>query len=135
MRFPTLFTAFTAVLLCAGFGFAGSFSMDANPAAERNAVPDIGIAPVLAPWDLLFSFNLEAASGANGNAGAEFDGTYFYSTRWASNLFHQYDINGVLVKEFSVPGVTGIRDLAYDGTYFYGGSAAGQIRKMDFANE
>ena len=50
-------------------------------------------------WDLRCSFDVEAASGAAGNAGAEFDGTYFYSTRWASNLLHQYDKNGVLIKE------------------------------------
>jgi hypothetical protein len=135
MRSFTVPTALAAVLVCAGFGFAGSFHMDANPMADRAALPDIGVAPVLAPWDLLFSFDLEAASGANGNAGAEFDGTYFYSSRWASNLIHQYDINGVLVKEFFIPGVTGLRDLAYDGTYFYGGSASSQIRQMDFENE
>jgi hypothetical protein len=88
-----------------------------------------------AMWDVQFSFDLTAASGAAGNAGCEFDGTYFYSTRWASNLIHQYDINGVLVKEFSIAGVTGLRDLAYDGTHFYGGAAGGTIYQMDFTSE
>ena len=89
------------------------------------------------PWDLLFSYNVETASGAVGNAGAEWDGTYFYSTRWASNLIHQYDSSGVLVKQFSIPGVTGLRDLAYNpntGT-FYGGAGAGTIWEMDFDSE
>ena len=85
-----------------------------------------------ATWDLLFSFDLQVATGALGNAGAEFDGTYFYTTRWASNLLHRYDLNGNLVEEFSIPGVSGLRDLAYDGTYMYGGAAANTIYMMDF---
>lgn len=85
--------------------------------------------------DLQFFFDLEAATGAPGNVGAEFDGTYFYSTRWASNLIHQYDTGGNLIKEFSIPGVSGLRDLAYDGNYFYGGAAGTTIYEMDFDNE
>jgi hypothetical protein len=113
-----------------------------NDVSEGWYVDDIEIIDVLgsgsfgsfAAWDLLFDFDCEAASGALGNAGAEFDGTYYYSTRWASNLIHQYDDTGALVKEFSIPGVSGLRDLAYDGTYFYGG-AGGTIWKMDFDTE
>ena len=45
-------------------------------------------------WDIQFGYDLEAATGALGNAGAEFDGTYFYTTRWASNLLHKYYMNG-----------------------------------------
>jgi hypothetical protein len=86
-------------------------------------------------WDLQFGFDVTAASGAAGNAGAEFDGTYFYSTRWAANLIHKFDIDGNLVEEFSIPGVTGLRDLAYDGTYFYGGAALNTIYEMDFETQ
>jgi hypothetical protein len=85
-------------------------------------------------FDLQFSFDLEVASGALGNAGAECDGQYFYTTRWATNLIHKYDLEGNLMEEFSIPGVTGLRDLAYDGTYFYGGAAANTIYQMDFTN-
>ena len=88
-----------------------------------------------AMWDLLFSFDVTAASGAAGNAGAEFDGTYFYTTRWASNLIHKYDMTGTLVEEFSIPGVSGLRDLAFDGTYFYGGAASTTIYQMDFVTK
>jgi hypothetical protein len=88
-----------------------------------------------APWDLLFSFDVTAASGAAGNAGSEFDGTYFYSARWASNLIHQYDITGALVSQFSIAGVTGLRDLAFDGTYMWGGNGAGTLWKMDFGTQ
>ncbi|MCB0299749.1 MAG: choice-of-anchor D domain-containing protein, partial [Calditrichaeota bacterium] len=87
-------------------------------------------------WDLQFSHDIEAVSGGPGNAGVEFDGQYYYTTRWASNLIHKYEVDGggnlVLVEEFSITGVTGLRDLAYDGQYFYGGAAAGTIYQMDF---
>jgi hypothetical protein len=86
-------------------------------------------------WDVLFQFDVVEASGAAGNAGVEFDGQYFYSTRWASNLLHQYDKEGNLVKEFSVPGVSGLRDLAFDGQYLYGGAAGSTIYCFDPINE
>jgi hypothetical protein len=88
-----------------------------------------------APFDMQFSFDLAIASGANGNAGAEFDGTYYYTTRWQSNLFHKYNMDGTLVEAFSIPGVTAMRDLAFDGTYMYGGAAATTIYQMDFVTK
>jgi hypothetical protein len=87
-----------------------------------------------APWDLQFSFDVDAVTGAAGNAGAEFDGTSYYTTRWASNLIHEIDLTGTLVREFSIAGVTGLRDLAYDGAFMYGGAAANTIFVMDFAS-
>ncbi|MFU8842678.1 MAG: carboxypeptidase regulatory-like domain-containing protein [Bacteroidales bacterium] len=86
-------------------------------------------------WDLQMSLDLEQATGALGNAGSECDGTYFYSTRWATNLIHRFDLSGNLVEEFSIPGVNGLRDLAFDGTYMYGGAAATTIYEMDFVNK
>jgi hypothetical protein len=114
-----------------------------NDVSEGWYVDDVEIFDVLstgqsssfAPWDLILSFDCEAATGALGNAGAEFDGTNFYSTRWASNLLHQYTDTGALVKEFSIGGVTGLRDLAYNGVNFYGGAASGTIWEMDFDAE
>ena len=86
-------------------------------------------------WDIQNIVDVGGQSGANGNAGVEFDGTYYYSARWGSNLLHKYDINGNLVEQFSIPGVTGLRDLAYDGTYFYGGAASTTIYQMDFTTK
>jgi hypothetical protein len=87
-------------------------------------------------WDLLMSFDVTTLSGAAGNAGAEWDGTYFYSTRWASNLIHKYNSTGTaLIEQFSIPGVTGLRDLAFDGQYMYGGAAANTIYMMDFTSK
>ena len=89
-----------------------------------------------AQWDVLLNFDVTALSGAAGNAGAEWDGTYFYSTRWASNLLHKYDATGTtMIEQFSIPGVTGLRDLAFDGTYMYGGAASNTIYQMDFVTK
>jgi len=89
------------------------------------------------PWDLLFYFDANASSGGGGNYGAGFDDYFnsFYSTRYASNLIHKYDINGVLVEEFSISGVSNLRDLAYDGDYFYGGASDGNIWQMCFITQ
>ncbi len=83
-------------------------------------------------WELFYSLDLTAASGGSGNFGVEFDGTYFYTTRWDSNLIHKYDINGNLIEEFSIPYVWWIHDLAFDGTYMYCGQYPNQIYQMDF---
>jgi hypothetical protein len=106
-----------------------SRTADVNPVNNSPNQP-------LAIWNIQLSFDVSVASGALGNAGAEFDGTNLYSTRWATNLIHRYDTTGVKLEEFSIPGVTGLRDLAYDGTqYMYGGAAAGTIWKMDFTTK
>ena len=88
-----------------------------------------------AMWDLLLGFDVTAASGAAGNAGSEWDGTNLFSTRWASNLIHRYSPTGTLVEEFSISGVSGLRDLAFDGTYMYGGAAANTIYQMNFTTK
>jgi hypothetical protein len=108
-----------------------------SPAEVSPTLQPVNPDPTLdAMWDLLLDFNLETLSGGLGNAGSEWDGTYFYSTRWASNLIHKYDATGTtLIEQFSIAGVTGLRDLAFDGTYMYGGAAANTIYQMDFVTK
>jgi hypothetical protein len=84
-----------------------------------------------APWDLQFGYSLPSL----GNAGSEFDGEYFYITKWASNYVDKYDVSGNFIEEFLIPGVSGLRDLAFDGTYMYGGTAGNTIYKMDFTTQ
>jgi len=82
-------------------------------------------------WDVLFSFN----TSAGGYPGIETDGTYIYNCQWSGPNFGKYENQGgtwTLVTEFTIPGASNLRDLAYDGTYFYGGSASTTIYKMDF---
>jgi len=115
--------------------FIGPLS-DQTDAASPSKADGKAISLVLEnPWDLQVNINLETVTGALGNAGSEFDGTYYYTTRWATNLIHKIDMSGVVVEEFSIGGVTGLRDLAFDGTFMYGGAAANTIFQMDFASK
>jgi hypothetical protein len=82
-------------------------------------------------WDIQHQFDVYAATGVLGNVGAEWDGTYLYSCVWSSSSIHQFDDTGVLLKTFTIAGVSNLRDLAHDGTYLYGGAAAGTIWEMD----
>jgi len=126
------------------FLLSGTLLFAANEVKVERSISDRDESPYLSGstagtsremWDLQFNFDVTAASGAAGNAGCEFDGTYFYTTRWASNLIYKYDINGALIEEFSIPGVTGLRDLAYDGNHFYGGASGSVIYEMDFETQ
>ena len=85
-------------------------------------------------WDVQSIIDVGTISGAQGNAGAEWDGSYFYTNRWASNLIHKYNPDGTLVGAYTIAGVTGLRDLAFDGTYMWGGNGGGTLWKMDFTS-
>ena len=127
--FIILFALFWCVTLIAQPG-GSDIKLDQTP----NIVKPTHNNNTEAMWDVLLNFDITLLNGAAGNAGAEWNGTYFYSTRWASNLIHEYSSDGTtLIREFSVAGVTGLRDLAWDGTYMYGGAAANTIYQMDFA--
>ena len=111
------------------FSVTGTEIMDSNKGNISNFTSEN---PTDAPWDLLFEIDVAAQTGAAGRAGGEFDGTYFYTTAWASTLIDKWDITGTLLETFSIAGVSGLRDLAWDGTYMYGGAAGGTIWEMDF---
>ncbi|MCF8267006.1 MAG: hypothetical protein K9I69_02900, partial [Ignavibacteriales bacterium] len=88
-----------------------------------------------AMWDLLVNFDAQTPSGLVSHAGSETDGQYYYTAIWASANLNKYDMSGNFIETFTIPGVTGIRDMAYDGTYFYGGAASTKIYVMDFDNK
>ncbi len=105
-----------------------------NQEIDKNA--DIRVVPQSRNlWDLQFAVDLTTITGAAGNAGAESDGEFVYATRWASSEIEKYTIDGTFIEEFSIPGVSGLRDLAYDGQYFYGGAASTTVYKMDFESQ
>ncbi|UCF63456.1 MAG: hypothetical protein JSW33_12960, partial [bacterium] len=126
----TVVAVMLTLILSASFSLAADAERSPFISLEKPQLPGIE-----APWDLQDSINLEVVTGALGNAGSEFDGTYYYTTRWGSNLLHKMDLTGALVEEFSIPGVSGLRDLAFDGTYMYGGAAANTIYQMDFVSK
>ena len=132
MNNKTYFILLLILLFSAGLTQENYSQVDLAPFVEPNI-----LGPTTeAIWDIQFSFDVFAASGANGNAGAEFDGTYYYTTRWQTSLIHKYDQNGTLVDTFSIPGVANLRDLAFDGTFMYGGNATtNTIFQMNFNSE
>jgi hypothetical protein len=83
-------------------------------------------------WDLLYDFDMDTPSGLTGLAGAESDGEFIYATKWAGSEIVKFDMDGNFIETFTIPGVTGLRDLAFDGTYMYGAAAATTVYKMDF---
>ncbi|MBU0487218.1 MAG: T9SS type A sorting domain-containing protein [Bacteroidetes bacterium] len=108
-------------------------SLSATSEISPNAHQTTHATQTRATW--LVQFNLDVSSAGAGQAGCETDGTNFYATMWGSDTIIKYDLAGALVEKFQIPGVTGLRDLAYDGTYFYGGAAAGSFFVMNFTTK
>lgn len=85
--------------------------------------------------DILVEFDAQTAHGETGSLGAEFDGTYFWTTARGlvapgGNQIFQWDLSGNLVNSYN-QGTTsawGMRDLAWDGTYLYAGDDNGFYR-------
>ena len=114
------------MLLCVTvFSVTGTEIMDSNQGTVDKYINEN---PTDDPWDVLFDVDVLNTA----RAGAEFDGTYFYTCLWSGTEIDKYDIDGNLIETFSIPGVSGLRDLAWDGTYMYGGAAGGTIWEMDF---
>lgn len=87
-------------------------------------------------WDLLWSYDISTAAG-EGQAGAETDGMYLYTSFWDSGNFAKFDLDGSWIETFSIPGVESIKDLAFDGEFFYGSNAerSEPIYIMDFTSQ
>ncbi|MBN2747067.1 MAG: T9SS type A sorting domain-containing protein [Bacteroidales bacterium] len=103
--------------------FSANMDSDPNPSNNTNMKSSSKGA-----WTVQFTHHVYAS----GMAGCETDGSYFYVTKWNGDSIYKYNLQGTLVSGFTIPGVTGLRDLAFDGTYFYGGKASTVIYKMDF---
>ncbi len=82
-------------------------------------------------WDVLWTFNTNAGA----QAGVETDGNHVYCPTWNTSTITRYDMDGGNATNFTIGGVSAIRDMAYDGTYFYGAAADMNLRVMDLANE
>jgi len=106
-----------------------------RPAGNSEAAPGAKPGPIQYSdglYDLQFEYPIDEAVGG---AGIECDGNHFYIPWWNGATFYKYNLDGSYIGEFTVSGVSNIRDLAYDGTYFYGGAAATTIFQMDLAGE
>ena len=89
-----------------------------------------------AQWDQQFAYDVTTLSGGVGaQAGCESDGNFIYTTVWSSADILKFGMDGTYIETFTIPTVTGLRDLAYDGEFFYGGAAGTTIWIMDFAGK
>lgn len=96
-----------------------------GPSAEPVNSPD-------ALWDVQFGFNATSATGgAVGMAAAQWINNEFWVSRWASDTLYRFDINGVMLQKFTIPGLSGTRSLATDGTYLYAGNNTTTIYRID----
>ena len=82
-------------------------------------------------WDIIWTW--DASAGAQ--PGIETNGTYFYTPTWNAAAITRYDMDGGNATNFTISGVSNIRDLAFDGTYFYGAAADMNLKVMDLDNE
>ncbi|PLW99093.1 MAG: hypothetical protein C0591_03360 [Marinilabiliales bacterium] len=82
-------------------------------------------------WDVMWTFT----GNGSGKPGIETDGLHFYTAAWNGETLTRFDMDGGNATDFTIEGVSNIRDLAYDGTYFYGAAGDLNLKVMDFANE
>ncbi len=69
-----------------------------------------------ATWDVQFDYDALVVTGAAGNTGAVYIPTIgkFWTSRWASAIAHQWNLDGTLDMEFTLP-FTGTRNMCFDG--------------------
>jgi hypothetical protein len=83
-------------------------------------------------WDLQLAF---ATANNGGEAGAESDGDFLYTSMWNNTGFQKYNLDGSYVGAVTVGSINAIRDIAYDPTtgHMFGGQAASTVYEWDFA--
>lgn len=83
-------------------------------------------------WDVHFGHNTTAStSGDVGMAAACYFNSEYWISRWASDTMYRFNSSGVLVSEFTIAGITGVRSLTTDGTYLYAGINDGMIYRIN----
>ena len=92
-------------------------------------------------WDFVNSFSCSTGR----QHGVVYDGEFIYTSAWGKSstvlsMFYKYDLEGNLLDEFDVAGVSNsdnfMRDMTYDGQYFYGCDAhTGKIWCYDLHNK
>ena len=99
-----------------------------NTLSHNISVSDVG---TVAMWDVMWAFS----GNGSGKPGIETDGMHFYTVAWNDETITRFDMDGGNATDFTIEGVSNLRDLAYDGTYFYGAAGDLNLKVMDLANE
>ena len=104
----------------------------ADKAVQASRVATAGPRKVAAEFgEAELSFNCSTY----GQYGVATDGEHIYTSKWNSNAFYKYDMDGNFIEEFSIPNGGSIRDMTYDGEYFYGVANGSTIYQMDFESK
>ena len=92
-------------------------------------------------WNFVNSFTCSTGR----QHGIVFDGEHIYTSAWGKSstvlsMFYKYDLDGNLLDEFDVAGISNsdnyMRDMTFDGQYFYGCDAhSGTIWCYDLHNK
>ena len=82
--------------------------------AATKGTPSGTVAKNAAMWDLQFNYDIDAATGAAGQAGAIYTGTEFWVSRWATDSVFSFDTTGTLTSRFVIPGAGMIRGMTKD---------------------
>lgn len=92
-------------------------------------------------WDFVTSFTTSTGR----QHAVVYDGENIYTAAWGKSstveyMFYKYDMEGNLLDQFDVPGLSKeddyLRDMTFDGQYFYGCDAhSGIIRCVDLYNK
>ncbi len=118
-RFHFLTVLFISLFLYSGFAqdFRAQNS-DISPELTPFVKPNQPVNEAI--WDVQFNYDATAVTLAAGNAGAVYIPTLdkFWTSRWATGVLHQWNSNGTLDLEFTLP-FTGTRGMAFDGTFLY----------------
>jgi hypothetical protein len=128
------------LLFATAYSVAGTMNFDKDKTsieAYSNSIPSNNL---LAPGDVLYTYDVQTPTGDNGCLGVEFDGTYFWVTGRNSpggdiHKLHKFDSDGNHIISYDQGTVStwGWRDLAWDGEYLYG-SDEDEFVKIDPAD-
>ncbi len=112
-----LASLFLVLLFCASLQAQYATSREVAPGTQYTVTnPN----PIEAVWDVLFNYNATTITTAAGNAGAIYIPTInkFWTSRWATNVGHEWASNGTSATSFTFP-FTGTRGMVFDGTNIY----------------
>lgn len=84
-----------------------------------------------AMWSVLFNYDLNAITGAPGNAGVISMGNEMWVTRWATDSMFRIDMAGNLLERFTVSGLSGTRSLTSNGVKIYAGNNTSTVTEID----
>lgn len=78
-------------------------------------------------WDVKFSYTLTSSP----LAGIAYFNDEFWISKWTTDTVLRLDSAGVLLNEFTIPGLTRVRSFTTDGTYMFASNTSDTIFRID----